>query len=215
MALFFITLVGGILFLGVLILILPFTYSVRFALGDDVAYRVFVGSILLALTAERADEGVTSVRLRLLSLPFISVGRKGKNKKKESDNADRKDKRSGFPWYLLNRETLKHISGLFVDLVSMLKPKIFQVNARVGFVEPDYNGFVLAFISTAKALYPGFPLRWDVVWEQEQAEADGEIAGRVILATMFWRVVVFIFSWQTMQLLLQWRRQKKSAVSAT
>jgi len=107
------------------------------------------------------------------------------------------------------------VRGNIIDLLVMTKPRIFRVNARVGFVEADLNGMAMAAFYSLKSVFPEFGLHWETVWEEETAEADGEIAGRVIPGTVLWRVLVFLLSRPTLWILQELRRQKKAAAAET
>lgn len=210
----FLVILSSLFLLGALLLLLPLSYSFRFSLGKHIAYRALGGSALLALLAERRD-GITTFRWRLLGIPIQM--RPGQKERRASSGSERirKPKKSGFSWSLLNGETVKHFAGLLMDLLALIKPRVFRISARVGFAEPDLNGSALAAFYSLKSAFPGIGLHWQTEWGEETAEAEGEIAGQVIPGAVLWRLLVFILSRPTLRVFRELRRQKKRAAAAT
>jgi hypothetical protein len=196
----FLVILGFLLLLLALLLFLPLSYSFRFDLGEDIAYRALGGSALFAFVAERRENN-TMLRLRLLGIP-VRI-RPGEKEKQESDKPEKKKEKkgAGFPWFILKKETVKHFARFVIELLVMIKPRVFRVNARVGFVEPDLNGMAMALIYSLRSVFPEFGLHWETAWEEETAEADGEIAGHIMPAAVLWRALVFLFSRPTLRIL--------------
>ncbi len=204
-----------LLLLLLLLLFLPLSYGVRFALRENITYRVHGGSALAAFDAEGGESG-TSARFRLLGIPFrIKPGKKEEKKEQKKPEKEKKGQRFGFPRFLLKKENLKHILRFCIELLAMLKPRVFRLDVKVGFVEPEYNGLALAAFYSLKTVFPDFGLNWETAWEQEHAEADGEIAGSVVPARVLWHVIVFLLSARTLRMLQELRRRKKAAAAAT
>lgn len=208
---FLLLLLGLLLFFLVLLLFLPFSYRIRYHLGEEVHYQADLGSPLVGLHAKGAGNNV----FRFLFFGVYSRPLSGKESGKRSSGkkqpaAERKTNKTRFPTSLLKREYIKHVVRFSSDLLAMLKPGIFWLNVRAGFVEPEYNGLALAIFYGLASTFREFPVYWETVWEQETLEADGEVAGRFIPAFVLWRILVFLFSHPTLRLLQQMRRQKKA-----
>ena len=118
-----------------------------------------------------------------------------KNKKKKD-----KKKKAGFPIKVINRENIKHIIKLFIDLIKIIIPKDLKLYFLIGLEEPHLNGWLLGYYYSLKGIYPKLPINIDINWEKEIIQSKGILAGYIVPIQLIFRTLIFIFSIRTIKI---------------
>lgn len=203
--------IGGILLLLSLVLFCPFSYYLSLALTHELIVVVKIGSPLFRLIFQKKGRR-SSVESFILGwrLPKKGSTKKRKEIKKEPKKESKKKESSPFPLSLINRALLGHVVEFLVDLLKILKPKVFYLHGKVGFDEPEINGLAQAFYHLFKVALPAFPLQFETVWDQELFHIKGQLRGRVLPARFLGKVLFFLLSKKTLVFFYQLQKRRKN-----
>lgn len=146
----------------------------------------------------------------VFGIPFSISPEKAKKKKKKEEK-----KGGDVPFFKvmgsLDRALIKNGIVFLGDILSLLKPAKFALNARIGFDEPHLTGWLAAFIYTLKYCGPaGIKLDIEPVWDEEHYEFNYSIEGRLLIAALAFRTVRFLLAGRTREFLKTMRKERKA-----
>jgi hypothetical protein len=135
---------------------------------------------------------------------------KAEEKKKEKKNKikDIKEKfNTGAA--LASKENLEHIFFFIIELLKELKPDKFSLFLNLSFSDPYYNGLILGYYYSFKEILKLENFKIKVDWFEPKFKTDSTIEGEVIPIKILFTVFKFIFSIQSIRLLVEFIKNKK------
>ncbi|NLI91470.1 MAG: DUF2953 domain-containing protein [Peptococcaceae bacterium] len=129
------------------------------------------------------------------------------NRKKDGKPAKNK-KRSDFRTYLKTEIIQKAIS-CFCKILKHCRPEILSVQARIGFNDPMYTGFLCALISQFYVLTNPYDIMIQPVFDEEVIEGRFSIGGRIWLPYLIVIIIGFLFT-KPMRNILFFNKKKKN-----
>jgi len=211
--------IGSLLLAVILLAVLwPFKYKIEYSYQEKLEYQIAAGSPVFSYKAKNIS-GEQESSMRIFGIPLSAEGKK-REKKERSPRPDKKTKKTSkslpeklksiYQDDLFSRKNFWHIYGLLRDILTLLKPKYYNINITAGLPEPDLNGLLLAFYYSLKSSRSEFPVSLKVNWEREVIETRGIISGAVLPLRLIGQLLCFLLSPTTLKLLWQLRRQQKS-----
>ncbi len=210
----------GVLLLSVILLAVlwPFKYKIEYTYQEKLNYQITAGSPIFSYKINNIS-GQQESKMRIFGIPLSS----DRKKTEEEDRSPRPEKetektsksipgklKSIYQIDLFNRKNFSHVYGLLRNLLSLIKPKYYNIDITAGLPEPDLNGLLLAFFYSLKSSRSEFPVSLKINWEREVIETWGIISGSVVPLQLIGQLLCFLFSPTTLKLLWQLRRQQKS-----
>lgn len=202
-----------LLFLFLLILFCPVSYSGYYSYQGKIVYDLCLGFPFLKIRMNR-NGSIKKRQIRLLGFRLFLGKKKNKTKlqnKKTKTKPQKisKNKRSSFSWRAFQLEDVYHIFSFFKNFLTKLKPSSARVNLRVGFSEPDYNGFCTAFYYMFFANLQSVDINLITAWEEEVFEVVGEWQGRFFIVSLVLLMVTFFLNKRSIAIFKKMWKQKR------
>lgn len=80
------------------------------------------------------------------------------------------------------------------DAWRVIKPRHLSVNARIGFSEPHYTGWMMAAAALLQTDHPAYTIHIDGSWVEPGLEGEIHAAGKFMPAMLFWPALKFLAS---------------------
>lgn len=181
--------------IGILFLLLPVTYSFKGKLNSDPSF-FFIGKLwrLVGVEAKYKNHKVEP-RILVLGKSF-AIKEKGKyqNKTDEEKEPKRKNQHHKSNW--ISNVTMKQIHAtlsLGKDIISLVSPKLFLIEGKVGFPEPHLTSYMIAGLSQIKSR-PGIRINIQPIWIEECCDLELGVTGRIIPLQILWRGICYVLS---------------------
>lgn len=214
MAVLLVIILGAVCAVVVGLLLWPLRYRVEGVYRDGWRYSISLRFAALSFTRERTVQGVDQ-RFALLG---YKAAPKAKRKQTAKQSPEREADRDSQPERKTDSfvslrgfgvEDLRLVLRLVVELLETLKPRVWHADLLVGFIEPEYNGVLLAVYHTWKGLDPRLPCRLAADWQREVVEFSGAAAGRVSLGSLAARVCKHLLSRRGRRLVVRLIRERR------
>lgn len=179
--------------LALIILLLPLHYklSLQF-IAQTLQYDFSLGSCCYGLHANKKDkQGRAELRLFAFRWPL-----------KQSVSANEMlqpapGRKKSFSLHslkkLVQKSALKdHLWGLTKDIWRIIRPHRMLVNARIGFSEPHYTGWLMAVAGMLQASHHAYHIQLEGVWDETCLEGELVIAGWLMPVQLLWQLLKFI-----------------------
>lgn len=209
------------------LIIIPYNYLLQFSYTDHLRYVISVKTILFNIVLKKTE----NYEEKYFEIFGIKKELKENQKEKEKEKEKTKTKKDlknkikdkvkkeakkrdfSFPMKIISSENIFHVINFIRDILKMLKPKEFKLNFLLGLDDPYQSGLILAHFHTLKGIYPKLPIDINIDWQNEVYEAKGKLSGYILPGQLLRRLIVFIFSAQTLKTgweIIKYKRSKKS-----
>jgi hypothetical protein len=146
----------------------------------------------------------------------------GKKEKKDKEKVKNKEKEkkggNSLPFSAVlrsvDRDFLGSILTLFRDLLGLLKPTRLELNGKLGFPEPHFNGWFAAFTYMIRECCEASFFQIEPVWDEEHYEFTFIVEGKITVFLMLLRVARFLLARKTREFLKMLRKEKRAASPA-
>lgn len=190
-----------ITFVILIILSLPYFYQYSFAYRDNLHHKIQIEKAIYKFTyISYKDYSKTSISVFNLKKEIIKYKdeKKSEIKNKKTDSVSR-----GFPWKIISKDNIEDLLKFLIKIFKLIKPDDFRLDLLISLDDPYYNGLILAYYHSLKGVYLNFPVRLNINWQEEVVEGQGKIAGKIIPIVIFYHLLVFSLSPQTLKILWQ------------
>lgn len=110
---------------------------------------------------------------------------------------------------LASKENLEHIFFFIIELFKELKPDKFSLFFNLSFSDPYYNGLILGYYYSFKEILKLENFKIKVDWFEPKFKTDSTIEGEVIPIKILFAIFKFIFSIQSIRVLVDFIKNKK------
>ncbi|MFZ5946292.1 MAG: hypothetical protein ACOYVD_19555 [Bacillota bacterium] len=205
-----------------LILIIPIDYGFLAGISEKIFFKGSVKGWKVYSIIFNHSDGIDNVVFTLLGFTFNTFSYHNKrdainnemtptlNKKKSKRNNSRKNSSLILKEMLDNIPFFKTILKTGVDIVNIVKPKIFTIKGRVGFDEPHYTGMLLGMLSLLPVVNKNFVIDIQPSWQDQSLEGGIEAAGRIVLLIIAAKILKLLLSKQGIKFFLTVGRKKNS-----
>jgi len=84
------------------------------------------------------------------------------------------------------------IGELIKGIWGIIRPHRMLINARIGFTEPHYTGWLIALAGILQGLNNSYCIQVEGVWDEPCLEGALTLAGRLVLAQLLWHFFKFL-----------------------
>lgn len=209
------------------LIIIPYNYLFQFSYKDNLTYKIALKTIIFSFVLEKTKnteekyfkifgikkdiEEKTDKKEKKKDKSKTEKTIKNKIKEKVKNEAKKRD--FSFPTKIITSENIFHVIHFIRDILKMLKPKVFKFHFLLGLKDPYQSGLILAYYHSLKGMYPKLPININIDWQKEVYEAEGKIAGYILPGQLLLRILIFIFSAQTIKTgweIIKYKRNKKN-----
>ena len=190
-----------LVFLLAVLLFMPICYAVRGGYRETFFLHALISIKPLAELA--GDFGKASAfTLTVLGIPFKFHPEKsvGSRKKDPAKKRKKEKKTSGTDFKaFLDENFLKSALTFFLDILKIIGPESLEIQGKVGFEDPCYNGFLAALNWFFRTTVPMRKIRIDLepVWDEEYVDVAISASGRIIIFFILYRVIKFLLARET------------------
>lgn len=212
-----------IIVIGLFLIIIPYNYLFQFSYQDNLTYKIVLKTIIFSFVLEKTK----NTKVKYFKIFGIKKNIEEKTDKKEKSKTDKvaknqikekvkneaKKRDFSLPKKIISSENIFHVIHFIKDISKMLKPKIFKLDFLLGLDDPYQSGLILAYFHSLKSIYPKLPFTINIDWQKEVYEAKGEIAGYILPGQLLLRIIIFIFSAQTIKTgweIIKYKRNKNN-----
>lgn len=212
-----------IIVIGLFLIIIPYNYLFQFSYQDNLTYKIVLKTIIFSFVLEKTK----NTKVKYFKIFGIKKNIEEKTDKKEKSKTDKvaknqikekvkneaKKRDFSLPKKIISSENIFHVIHFIKDISKMLKPKIFKLDFLLGLDDPYQSGLILAYFHSLKSIYPKLPFTINIDWQKEVYEAKGKIAGYILPGQLLLRIIIFIFSAQTIKTgweIIKYKRNKNN-----
>lgn len=207
------------------LIIIPYNYLFQFSYKDNLTYKIALKTIIFSLVFEKTKGSevkyykIFGIKKDIKEKPDkkekvkSKTSKEIKNQIKEKVKNEAKKRDFSFPLKIISSENIFHVIHFIRDILKMLKPKVFKLDFLLGLEDPYQSGLILAYYHSLKGIYPKLPINININWQKEVYEAEGKIAGFILPGQLLLRILIFIFSAQTIKTgweIIKYKRSKKN-----
>ncbi|NLX90175.1 MAG: hypothetical protein GXZ07_01040 [Firmicutes bacterium] len=221
MGLFVNILFGALAVLVLLTAVLLFM-PVRYTIQGGFRERFFFSALIkIKPVIELAGDfgKISSLDLTILGIRFkFCPGKSGKKKKDLNEKGKKEKKALGLSFRsFADGKFLKNLLTFSREILRMIGPESLELQGKVGFEDPCYNGWLAALNWFFKTSIPMQKVKVDLepVWEEEYVDVAVSISGKVIVCLILYRTIKFLLAAETRKIWKAIRASKKKARYAT
>ncbi|QGT98823.1 hypothetical protein SYNTR_0230 [Candidatus Syntrophocurvum alkaliphilum] len=127
--------------------------------------------------------------------PTIKKEEKNNNKKvKKTSQNSKASPPSEIIKSLLRKDFIKEGFGLVISIINIVRPEKLKINGNIGFDEPHYTAWLLAFSSAFNSTFNNFDVNIVPVWGEEYFEAEIEVEGKITIILIVFRALKFVIA---------------------
>lgn len=180
-----------LLLITVLIIIIPVKYNVNYKLSDK-SYGTIKIKLLWGFLSIVYDNKNEHGGLKILIFGFIKMYIKTKAHEENKDKETNSKKNKKFKLKNINTYFLKKLMGYILDMIGILKPRIFKIDGAFGFYDPSNTGIVCACIPLVTSLFPALKINLEPVFHDEILDINIICKGKVNIISAILKTVVFV-----------------------
>ena len=183
------------LFLVIFILLVPFRYRLE---GGYDTNPWFIFNIRCSPAFifdgkwDKAENKDFKARLVLFGIPIKidpqKMVKKDQTVIKKTKSNKKKKKRLASVTAILDKEFRRRGMILIRDLLRIVKPDQLSLNGKIGFAEPHYTGWLVAFSNSINYSCQNTLIDLEPVFEEEHLEVESILKGRVQLGLIIVKV---------------------------
>ncbi|MDD3225315.1 MAG: hypothetical protein PHX70_11550 [Clostridium sp.] len=188
-----ITLLIFLLLITLLIIIIPVKYNVNYKLSDK-SYGTIKIKLLCGFLSIVYDNKNEHGGLKILICGFINICIKTKTyeKNKEKETSSKEKKKNKFKLKNINTYFLKKLMGYIIDMIGILKPRIFKIDGAFGFYDPSNTGIACACIPLVTNFFPVLKINLEPVFYDEIMDINIICRGKVSIISAILKTLVFV-----------------------